>query len=197
MNSQLVSNRILKKSKTDFINIDDEEVIDVDERSTSFKIIDSGSDNCDDDGNDEDEFDRGGVPEDPIESFSDLNPNDVDEINHGTKLGISEQKANSLSDKTDLSFREMVEHSNGSSEISEVSHIEKLSSHNKREYSSNDNDGHTDHDNDDDDGDGDNNDNESYAYEDLQCRSVDGETHAVKSDSGSDSSIELTRPRFR
>ena len=193
VNSQAVSNSILKKSKTDFINIDDEEVIDVDESNASFDIIDSSSDNGDDDRNDEDEFDCGGFPEDPIESFSDLNPNGFGDINHGTKLGTSEQKVNSLSSKTSL-----VEHSENGSKISEVSQADKFSSHNKTEYSSDDDNGHTGSDNDDDDGHrGDSNDNESVVYEDLQCRSVDEETHAVKSDSESDSSIELSRPRFR
>ena len=198
VNSQAASNSILKKSKTDFINIDDEEVIDVDESNARFDIIDSGSDNGDDDGHDEDEFDCGGVPEDPMESFSDLKPNGFGDINHGTKLGISEQKVNSLSSKTSL-----VEHSENGSKISEVSQAEKSSSHDKRECRSNDDNGHTgsnDDDDDDDDDDGrcgDSNHDESDAYEDLQCRSVDGETCAVKSDSESDSSIELTRPRFR
>lgn len=197
--SQGASNSILKKSKTVFTNIDNEEVIDVDESNTSFDIIDSGSDNGDDDEVDEDEFGCDDVAEDPIGSFSDLNRDGFGEINCGTKLDISEQKESSLSSKMGLFNGEMVEHSNGS-EISEVYQTEKFSSHNKREHSSNDDNGHTgssDNDDDDEEEEGDSNDNDSYAYNDLQHRSVEGETHAVKSDSESDSSVELTRPRFR
>ena len=188
MKSQGASNSILKRSKTVFKNIHDEEVIDVDESNTSFDIIDSGG--SDNDDNDEDEFGCGGVAEDPIGNLTDLNPDDFGEINHGTKHDISEQKENSLSSKTDLSNGEMVVHSNGP-EISEVSQAEKYSSHSKTEYSCNDDNGHTGSNDDEEDED------KSYAFKNLKCRSVEGEHNAVKSDSESDSSVELTRPRFR
>lgn len=174
MKSQGASNSILKKSTSDFINIDDEEVIDFDESNASSDIIDSN--NADDD---EDEFDCGGASEDPIGNFSDINPDCFSEIDQGTKLDIYEQQEYSFSSKTELFNGEMVENANGS-EISEVSQLEKFSSHtyNKTECSSDDS-------------------NESDACKDLQCRSVEGETHTLTSDSESDSSVELTRPTFR
>ena len=176
-------------SKTVFMNIEDNEVIDVDESNASFDIIDNDSDNADDQSindDDEDEFDCRGVAEDPIGCFSDLNPDGFSEINHGTKLDVSEQKESSLLSKTDLFNGKMIENFNGS-EVSEVSQDEKFSSHNKREYSSKDDNGHTGSDDDDS-----STDNECDAYKDLQCRSVE-----VKSDSESESSVELTKPRFR
>ena len=186
----------IKNSKTILISIEDE-AVDVDESNTSFDIIDSGSNNGDDDEIDEDDFDCGAVADDPIRSFSDLNPDSFGEIVHGTYLDISKQKENSLSNKTDLVNGKMVEHSNGS-EIIEVHQAEEFSSHSEKENSSNDDNGHTgSNDDDDEEYDSDTSDNKSYAYKDLQCRSVEGEAHAVKSDSESDSSVELTRPRFR
>ena len=185
----------IKNSKTVLINIEDE-AIDVDESNTSFDIIDSGSNNGDDE-IDEDDFDCGAIADDPIRSFSDLNPDSFGEIDHGTYLDISKQKENSLSNKTDLVNGKMVEHSNGS-EISKVYQAEEFGSCSEGENSSNDDNGHTGSNNDDDEEyDSDTSDNKSYAYKDLQCRSVEGEAHAVKSDSESDSSVELTRPRFR
>ena len=197
--SQGATNSI-KNSKTILINIEDEAAIDVDESNTSFDIIDSGSNNGDDDEIDEDDFDCGAVADDPIRSFSDLNPDSFGEIDHGTYLDthISKQKENSWSNKTDLVNGKMVEHSNGS-EIIEVHQAEEFSSHSEKENSSNDDNGHTGSNDDDDDEeyDSDTSDNKSYVYKDLQCRSVEGEAHAVKSDSESNSSVELTRPRFR
>jgi len=172
-------------SKTVFMKVKDKEVTDVDESNTSFDIVNSDSDNADD----EDELNYGGDAEDPIGNFSD----GFNIISHGTKLDISEQKVNSLSSKTNLFSGKIVENSDGS-EISELSHVEEFSSPNKRGYGSNDDNGHTGSDNDDDSTD---NESNAAAYKDLQSRSVEGETHPVKSDSESDSSVELTRPRFR
>ena len=187
--SQGASNSILKNSKTVFTNIEDE-VKDVDESNTVFDIVSSGSDNGDADKVDEDDFDSGAVADDPIGSFSDLSPDSFGKINHGTNLDISKQKEKSLSNKTDLLNGEMVEHSNGSG-INEEYQAEQF-----RGYSNSDNNGHTGS-NDDNEDDSDTNDNKSFAYKDLQCRSVEVETQAMKSDSESDSSVELTRPRFR
>ena len=171
------------------MKVKDKEVTDVDESNTSFDIVNSDSDNADD----EDELNYGGDAEDPIGNFSEFNSDGFNVINHGTKLDISEQKVNSLSSKTDLFNGKIVENEDGS-EISDLSHVEKFSSPNKRGCSSNDDNGHTDSDNDDDSTD---NESDAAAYKDLQSSSVEGERHPVKSDSESDSSVELTRPRFR
>lgn len=176
-------------SKTVFMKVKDKEVTDVDESNTSFDIVNSDSDNADD----EDELNYGGDAEDPIGNFSEFNPDGFNIINHGTKLDISEQKVNSFSSKTDLFNGKIVENSDGS-EISDLSHVEKFSSPNKTGCSSNDDNGHTGSDNDDDSTD---NESDAAAYKDLQSSSVEGERHPVKSDSESDSSVELTRPRFR
>lgn len=191
--SEGTSSSILTNFETVFTNFEDK-IIDNDESNTSFDIIDNGSDNGDEDEVDDDDFDFGAVAEDPIGSFSDLNPDSFDEINHGTNLDISKQKENSLSNKTDLLNGKIVEHSN-ESEISEEYQAEVFSSHSKRENSSSGDNGHTG--SSDDDEEDDTNDNKSYAHKDLRCSSVEGETHAAKSDSESDSSVELTRPRFR
>lgn len=175
-------------SKTVFMKVKEKEVTDVDESNTSFDIVNSDSDNADD----EDELNYGGDAEDPIGNFSELNPDGFNIINHETKLDISEQKVNSLSSKTDLFNGKIVENSDGS-EISEFAHVEKFSSPNKSGYSNDDN-GHTGSDDDDDTTD---NESDAAAYKDLQSRSVEGETPPVRSDSESDSSVELTRPRFR
>lgn len=171
------------------MKVKEKEVTDVDESNTSFDIVNSDSDNADD----EDELNYGVDAEDPIGNFSEFNPDGFNIINHGTKLDISEQKVNSLSSKTDLFNGKIVENSDGS-EISEFSHVEKFSSPNKRGYSNDDN-GHTGSDDDDDNST--DNGSDAAAYKDLQSTFVEGETHPVKSDSESDSSVELTRPRFR